>query len=183
VTALGALQLDGTTVEAARQALVQKIGENIGLRRFARLATSDKLAYYLHGNRIGVLVDYSGGDEQLGKDIAMQIAASKPLSVSKDQISGNVLTKEREIYAAQAAESGKPAHIIEKMVDGRIEKYLAEVTLLGQPFVKDPDITVEKLLASKHAKVICFALFVVGEGIEKKSADFAQEVLTAASMK
>lgn len=184
VAALAGLALDGSTVEAIRQALVQKIGENISLRRFARFATpAGTLAFYLHGNRIGVLVDYVGGDEQLGKDIAMHIAASKPVSVSKDQVSADLLAKEREIYAAQAAESGKPANIIEKMVEGRIVKYLAEVTLLGQPFVKDPDTTVEKLLASRGANVNQFALFVVGEGIEKKTADFAQEVRAAAGMK
>ncbi|MBL8540745.1 MAG: translation elongation factor Ts [Burkholderiales bacterium] len=183
VAALSSLELDGVSVEAARQALVQKIGENISVRRFARFATNDTLAFYLHGTRIGVLVDYTGGDEQLGKDIAMHIAASKPLSVAKDEIPVDVLAKEREIYTAQAAESGKPANIVEKMVEGRIVKYLAEVTLLGQPFVKDPDLTVEKLLASKRARVNRFALFVVGEGIEKKSADFAQEVMAAAAMK
>ncbi len=180
---LATLEMDAATVEATRQALVQKIGENIGLRRFVRFATTDTLAVYLHGTRIGVLVDYAGGDEQLGKDIAMHVAASKPLSVSKEEIPGDLLAKEREIYAAQAAESGKPANIVEKMVEGRIVKYLAEVTLLGQPFVKDPDLTVEKLLASKGARVNRFALFVVGEGIEKKAADFAQEVMAAAGMK
>jgi elongation factor Ts len=183
VAVLSGLGLDGTTVEAARRALVQKIGENIAVRRFVRFATDDRLASYLHGHRIGVLVDFSGGDGQLGKDIAMHVAASKPLSVSKDQIPADLLAKERQIYAAQAAESGKPAHIVEKMVEGRIVKYLAEVTLLGQPFVKDPETTVEKLLESKHAKVQQFALFVVGEGIEKKTADFAQEVMAAANMK
>jgi elongation factor Ts len=175
--------LDGATVEAARQALVQKIGENISVRRFARFATTDALAHYVHGSRIGVLVDYAGGDEQLGKDIAMHVAASKPLSVSKDEIPADVLAKEREIYAAQAAESGKPANIIAKMVEGRVAKYLAEVTLLGQPFVKDPELTVEKLLASKGARVNRFALFVVGEGIEKKSVDFAAEVMAVAGTK
>jgi elongation factor Ts len=183
VAALADLEVDATTVEATRQALVQKIGENISVRRFVRFATGDTIAHYLHGNRIGVLVDYAGGDEQVGKDIAMHVAASKPLSVSKEEIPGELLAKEREIYAAQAAESGKPANIIEKMVEGRIVKYLAEVTLQGQPFVKDPDITVEKLLASKRARVNRFALFVVGEGIEKKSADFAQEVMAAAGIK
>jgi elongation factor Ts len=183
VAALADLEVDATTVEATRQALVQKIGENISVRRFVRFTTGDTIAHYLHGNRIGVLVDYAGGDEQVGKDIAMHVAASKPLSVSKEEIPGELLAKEREIYAAQAAESGKPANIIEKMVEGRIVKYLAEVTLQGQPFVKDPDITVEKLLASKRARVNRFALFVVGEGIEKKSADFAQEVMAAAGIK
>ena len=183
LAAVSNLELDGATVESARQALVQKIGENISVRRFARFGTGDTLAYYLHGTRIGVLVDYAGGDEQLGKDIAMHIAASKPLSVSKDEIPGELLAKEREIYSAQAAESGKPANIVEKMVEGRIVEYFGEVTLLGQPFVKDQDLTIEKLLASKRARVNRFTLFVVGEGIEKKSADFAQEVLAAAAMK
>jgi elongation factor Ts len=183
VAALGDIAIDGTTVEATRQALVQKIGENIGVRRFARFATSDQLGHYLHGTRIGVLVDYAGGDEELGKDIAMHVAASKPLAVSKAEIPDELLVKEREIYAAQAAQSGKPANIIEKMVEGRVVKYLAEVTLLGQPFVKDPDVTMEQLLASKRARVNRFALFVVGEGIEKKTSDFAQEVMAAAGMK
>jgi elongation factor Ts len=183
LAALAELALAGATVEAARQALVQKIGENISVRRFARFATNDTLAHYLHGTRIGVLVDFAGGDEQLGKDIAMHVAASKPLAVSKAEIPAELLAKEREIYSAQAAESGKPANIVEKMVEGRIVKYLAEVTLLGQPFVKDPDLAVEKLLASKGACVNRFALFVVGEGIEKKSTDFAQEVMAVAAMK
>lgn len=183
VAALAALTLEGSTVEGVRQALVQRIGENISLRRFVRFATTGTLASYVHGNRIGVLVEYAGGDEELGKDLAMHIAASKPVSVSKEQVPADLLAKEREIYAAQAAESGKPSSIIERMVEGRIAKYLAEVTLLGQPFVKDPDTTIEKLLASKGAKVDRFVLFVVGEGLEKKSADFAQEVRVAAGMK
>jgi len=184
VVALANFALDGSTVESIRQALVQKIGENISLRRFVRFTTdTGRLASYLHGTRIGVLVQYAGGDEQLGKDVAMHIAASKPVSVSKSDVPAELLAKEREIYAAQAAESGKPANIIEKMVEGRIVKYLAEVTLHGQPFVKDPETTVEKLLASKAARVDRFALFVVGEGIEKKTADFAEEVRAAAGMK
>jgi elongation factor Ts len=136
---------------------------------------------YLHGSKIGVLVDIDG-DETLGKDIAMHIAASKPLCVSKEQVPAELLAKEREIYTAQAAESGKPANIVEKMVEGRIVKYLAEMTLLGQPFVKNPDETVEKLLASKGAKVNAFQMFVVGEGIEKKATDFAAEVAAAAQV-
>jgi elongation factor Ts len=122
------------------------------------------------------MVDYTGGDEVLGKDIAMHIAASKPICVSKEQVSADVLDHERQIFSAQAAESGKPANIVEKMVEGRITKYLAEVTLLGQPFVKDPDQTVEKLLAKKSAQVNGFTMFVVGEGIEKKTENFADEV-------
>jgi elongation factor Ts len=123
------------------------------------------------------MIDYTGGDETLGKDLAMHIAASKPLCVSREQVSPELLARERQIYTAQAAESGKPADIVARMVDGRIAKYLAEVTLLGQPFVKNPDETVEKLLASKSAKVNAFTLFVVGEGIEKKTGDFAAEVM------
>lgn len=166
----------GETVEDARKALVMKVGENMTVRRFVRFQTAGKLAVYLHGTRIGVLVDCEGGDDQLGKDLAMHIAASKPVCVSKEQVPAELLVKEREIYSAQAAESGKPANIVEKMVDGRIQKYLAEVTLLGQPFVKNPDETVEKLLAGKKAKVNAFQMFVVGEGIEKKVDDFAAEV-------
>lgn len=172
----------GETVEDARKALVMKVGENMTVRRFVRFQTAGKLAAYLHGTRIGVLVDCEGGDEQMGKDIAMHIAASKPVCVSKEQVPAELLVKEREIYAAQAAESGKPANIVEKMVDGRILKYLAEVTLLGQPFVKNPDETVEKLLAAKKAKVNAFQMFVVGEGIEKKVTDYAAEVAAAAKV-
>ena len=180
VAALSNLKLaSGQTVEEARKALVMKLGENMTLRRMARFETAGKLSVYLHGTKIGVMVDMQGGDEQLGKDLAMHIAASKPICVSKEQVSSELLAKEREIYTAQAAESGKPANIVEKMVDGRVLKYLAEITLLGQPFVKNPDETVEKLLASKNAKVNTFQMFIVGEGIEKKLVDFAAEVAAA----
>jgi elongation factor Ts len=172
----------GQTVEETRQALIMKLGENIALRRLVRAETSGKLTTYLHGTRIGVMVDSTGGDEQLGKDIAMHIAASKPVCVSKDQVPAELLENERKIFSAQAAESGKPADIIAKMVDGRIAKYLAEVTLMGQPFVKDPDQTVEKLLASKKASVSAFTMYVVGEGIEKKVVDYAAEVAAAAKV-
>lgn len=173
----GAALPGGENVEEFRQALVMKLGENISVRRFVRHQTQGNLASYLHGAKIGVLVDYTGGDETLGKDLAMHIAASKPICVSSDQVSSELLARERLIYTAQAEESGKPADIVARMVDGRIAKYLAEVTLLGQPFVKNPDQTVEKLLASKSAKVNGFTLFVVGEGIERKSGDFAAEVM------
>ncbi|WP_293006190.1 translation elongation factor Ts [Nitrosomonas sp.] len=166
----------GETIEAIRKALIMKLGENISIRRCGRHETQGQLAYYLHGTKIGVMVDFTGGGEALGKDLAMHIAASKPICVSKAQVSADVLAHEREIFTAQAAESGKPANIIEKMVDGRITKYLAEITLLGQPFVKDPEQTVEKLLASKSATVNDFTMFVVGEGIEKKTENFADEV-------
>jgi elongation factor Ts len=182
VEAIASLKLaSGETVENARQALVMKLGENMSVRRFVRYQTPARLVSYLHGSKIGVLVDIDG-DETLGKDIAMHIAASKPLCVSKEQVPAELLAKEREIYTAQAAESGKPANIVEKMVEGRIVKYLAEMTLLGQPFVKNPDETVEKLLASKGAKVNAFQMFVVGEGIEKKVTDFAAEVAAAAQV-
>lgn len=172
----------GETVEDARKALVMKLGENISVRRFQRFNTAGRLTTYLHGTKIGVMVDATGGDEALGKDVAMHIAASKPICVSKEQVPAELLSKEREIYAAQAAESGKPANIIEKMVEGRIVKYLAEVTLLDQPFVKNPDETIEKLLAAKKATVNGFQMFVVGEGIEKKVTDFAAEVAAASQV-
>ncbi len=167
----------GETVEGFRKALIMKLGENISVRRCVSHVAQGRLASYLHGTKIGVIVDYTGGDEILGKDLAMHIAASKPICVSKEQVSGDVLERERQIFTAQAAESGKPANIVEKMVEGRIAKYLAEVTLLGQPFVKDTDQTVEQLLATKSTKVNDFAMFIVGEGIEKKSEDFAAEVM------
>jgi len=172
---------NGKNVDEFRKALVMKLGENISVRRFVRYVTQGHLASYLHGAKMGVMVDYTGGDETLGKDLAMHIAASKPICVSGEQISPDLLARERAIYSAQAAESGKPADIVAKMVDGRVAKYLAEVTLLGQPFVKDPDQTVGKLLASKSAQVNSFTLFVVGEGIEKKSGDFAAEVMAQVS--
>ena len=180
IEALGVVAIDGTTVEEARKAVIAKLGENITLRRSVRYETTGALAAYLHGSKIGVLVAIQGGEEQLGKDVAMHIAASKPICVSKDQVSAELLESERKIFSAQAAESGKPAEIVAKMVEGRITKYLAEVTLLGQPFVKNPDLTVEKLLADKGAKVDAFTMFIVGEGIEKKVVDFAAEVAAAA---
>jgi elongation factor Ts len=168
---------NGENVESARKALIMKLGENISIRRGISYVTEDRLAMYLHGSRMGVIVDYLGGDESLGKDLAMHVAASKPVCVSKEQVPADLLEHERQIFIAQAEESGKPANIIEKMVEGRIAKYLAEVTLLGQPFVKDPDQTIEKLLKTKSAQVNGFTLYVVGEGIEKKSDDFAAEVM------
>jgi elongation factor Ts len=167
----------GENVEEFRKALVMKLGENISVRRFVRYQTQGNLASYLHGAKMGVMIDYTRGDAALGKDLAMHIAASKPICVSGEQVSSELLARERLIYTAQAEESGKPADIVARMVEGRIAKYLAEVTLLGQPFVKIPDQTVEKLLASKSAKVNGFTLFVVGEGIERKSGDFAAEVM------
>ncbi len=173
--------LPGGKLEAVRQALIMKLGENLTVRRVACYHTNDKLALYLHGSKIGVMVDIAG-DEVLGKDVAMHIAASKPVCVSKDQVSADLIAKEREIYSAQAAETGKPADIVAKMVEGRISKFLAEVTLLGQPFVKNPDVTVEKLLAEQKARVNGFTMFTVGEGIEKKAVDYAAEVAAAAKV-
>jgi elongation factor Ts len=171
---------DGQTIEAARQGLIMKIGENISVRRFVRMSARGRLACYLHGRRIGVLLDYEGGDENLGKDLAMHIAASKPICVSAEQVPAEVIAKEREIYAAQAKDSGKAAQIVAKMIDGRVAKYLAEVTLLGQPFVKNPDETVAKLLQAKGAKVHAFHMYIVGEGLEKKKDDFVAAVMAQA---
>jgi elongation factor Ts len=182
VDALARTELSpGQTVEATRQALVMKLGENMSVRRIAVHTAKGKLAYYLHGTRIGVMLDLEGGDDVLGKDLSMHIAASKPISVSRDQVSAELILREREIAKARALESGKPANIVDKIVEGSVQKYLAEVTLLGQPFVKDDKVTVEKLLASKAAKVNAFTLFIVGEGIEKKSSDFAAEVAAQAA--
>lgn len=164
-------------INDTRQELVAKIGENIQVRRFARLSTDDNFGVYMHGTRIGVVVDYQGGDSELGKDLAMHIAASRPVCVAEADVPAELVAKEREIFAAQAKESGKPDNIIEKMVEGRVRKFLAEVTLVGQPFVKDPDITVGKLLQQKGAQVTRFMRLEVGEGIEKKSENFADEVM------
>ncbi|MGD8788290.1 MAG: translation elongation factor Ts [Burkholderiales bacterium] len=166
----------GETVEEKRQALIGKLGENITVRRAALHSTSGQLAQYLHGVRIGVIVDVEGGDETLGKDLAMHIAASKPLAISKEQVPAETIEREREIAKARALEEGKPENIVEKIVEGSVRKYLSEITLHGQPFVKDDKMSVEKLLASKKARVNGFSLYVVGEGIEKKSTDFAAEV-------
>lgn len=171
---------DGQTMEAARRGLIMKIGENISVRRFVRISAKGKLACYLHGRKIGVLVDYEGGDEQLGRDLAMHIAASKPICVSAEEVPAPVIAKEREIYAAQAKDSGKADPIIAKMIDGRVAKYLAEVTLLGQPFVKNPDQTVAKLLQGRGAKVHAFHRYVVGDGIEKKKDDFVAAMMAQA---
>jgi elongation factor Ts len=177
VTALAARALaSGEAIEARRVALVQKIGENITLRRFVRLEAQGRVASYVHGTRIGVLVDYTGGNETLGKDLAMHIAATKPMAVNRDQVPADVVAKERTIAAARAAESGKPANIVEKMVEGAVAKFLAEVTLLPQPFVKDDKQTVADIIKTQGARVNGFVLYVVGEGIEKRKDDFAAEV-------
>lgn len=166
----------GEIVEEKRQTLIGKLGENITFRRAALHRAEGKLGHYLHGNRIGVVVDVDGGDDTLGKDLAMHIAASKPIAVSREQVPQEAIEREREIARARALESGKPENIVDKIVDGSVHKFLSEITLHGQPFVKDDKTKVEKLLASKKAKVASFSLFVVGEGIEKKKDDFAAEV-------
>ena len=169
---------EDTTINTAREALVVKIGENMNVRRFVRFESENGfLASYRHGVRIGVLVEMEGGDEALGKDIAMHVAASNPVCVTAEDVSADLLEKEREIFKAQALESGKPENIVDKIVDGRVRKYLSEITLLGQSFVKDPDTTVEKLLAGANARVVRFQRFEVGEGIEKKVENFAEEVM------
>ncbi len=168
---------EGTTIGEALKALIAKIGENMAIRRFAIIDASGKLHTYMHGTRIGVVVDLEGGNETLGKDLAMHIAASRPMTVSEDDVPAEVIEKEKEIFAAQAAESGKPPEIIEKMIGGRIKKFLKEITLLGQPFVKNPDETVGQLLKKENAKVAGFTRYEVGEGIEKKQENFADEVM------
>ena len=179
VEALASIDTPAGKVEAKRQALVQKIGENISIRRFRRLQAKGKLALYLHGAKIGVLVDYEG-PEEVGKDIAMHIAFAKPKHMTKSEVPAEVLNQERKIHEARAKESGKPAEIAAKMVEGSLNKFLGEITLMGQPFVKDDKQTVEKMLSAKKARINAYAFFVVGEGIEKKSTDFAAEVMAQA---
>jgi elongation factor Ts len=175
------LSVGGETVEEARHALVAKIGENIEVRRvhIMKAASGEHIGAYIHGNRIGVLVHLKGGDEALAKDLAMHIAANNPQCIRQTEIAADLIAKEREIYVAQAADSGKPKEIIEKMVQGRLNKFLDEVSLLGQPFVKDPDTKVSALLVKANADVIAFIRFEVGEGVEKKVEDFAAEVAAA----
>jgi len=176
VAALGALPLEGKTVEEVRAALVGKIGENMSFRRFARFETPAKLTSYLHGTRIGVIVEFDGADEQVGKDVAMHIAAMKPVSLSTEQVPAELIEKERSVAEQKAAESSKPADIVSKMVEGSVQKFLKEVSLLNQPFVKNDKQTVEQMLKASNASVKAFTMFVVGEGIEKKVDDFAAEV-------
>ena len=175
VAALSAMKIADKTVEEARQALVQKIGENITVRRFERVQTPARLAHYVHGVKIGVLVEFEGEDA-VGKDVAMHIAFAKPRFLSRDQVAADTIASERTIIEARARESGKPAEIVAKMVEGGINKFLGEITLLGQPFVKDDKLTVEKMLAASKSKVLSYRFLVVGEGIEKKQSDFAAEV-------
>ena len=167
-------------IEEANQQLIAKIGEKITIRRFQKSSIQNQAGTYLHGIRIGVIVEIKGGSEELAKDIAMHIAASRPLFINEDQISQEILDKEKEIYTAQAQESGKPADIVEKMVEGRLKKFIKEITLLGQPFVKDPEKSIEKILKSSNAKVLSFIRYEVGEGIEKRADNFAEEVMSQA---
>lgn len=167
----------GESVEQTRRALVSRIGENITVRRVASLSAPTVVGAYVHGLKIGVLVALEGGDEALARDLAMHVAASNPQYATPAEVPAELIDKEREILSAQAAQEGKPAEIVAKMVEGRIRKFLAEICLVGQPFVKDPDITVEKLLKGAGARVSGFIRFEVGEGIEKKQENFADEVM------
>jgi elongation factor Ts len=176
VAALSALPLNGKTVDEERAALIGRIGENMSIRRFKRFETGAKLASYLHGTRIGVMVEFEGGDEQVGKDVAMHVAAMKPVALSSADVPAELIEKERSVAALKAAESGKPADIVNKMVEGSVQKFLKEVSLLNQPFVKNDKQTVEQMLKEAKATVKSFVLFVVGEGIEKRQDDFAAEV-------
>lgn len=182
VEELMALSLsDGRSIDEARRDLIAKIGENIQVRRFSIVSTQNGvLNRYSHGGRIGVVVELEGGNAELAKDIAMHVAASRPLCVSAEQVPESTIEKEREIYRAQAEQENKPADIIEKMVTGRVKKYLKEVTLLGQPFVKNPDESVEQLLKNAGASVVRFERMELGEGIEKKADNFAEEVMAQA---
>lgn len=182
VAALSALPVDGSTVDAVRTTLVGKIGENLSIRRFHRVSAEGRVVSYVHGGaKIGVLLDLVGGDETLARDIAMHIAAAKPKALSRDGVSADLIDTERRIAREKAAESGKPAEIVEKMVEGSVQKFLKEVTLLGQPFVKDDKQTIEQLLKSRGARVASFTLYLVGEGIERKQTDFAAEVAAQAA--
>ncbi|HKB73713.1 MAG TPA: translation elongation factor Ts [Burkholderiales bacterium] len=182
VPALSALPLETSTVEEVRKALVGRMGENMSIRRFARIEAKGRLWQYVHGGaKIGVLVDISGGSEEFAKDLAMHIAWAKPMALSKAEVPADSIKRERDIAAAIAAESGKPANIVEKMVEGGVQKFLNKVTLLGQAFVKNDKQSVEAMLKSQGASVARFVLYVVGEGIEKKSKDFAAEVMAQVS--
>ena len=179
VAALAGLSVGGENVETKRQALIQKLGENMAIRRFARLQTDAKLAQYLHGVRIGVMVDYEGDDES-GKGVAMHVAFAKPQFLSKGEVAPEIVARERAVQEARARESGKPPEIAAKMIEGALGKFLGEITLLGQPFVMNDKLTVEKALNENKTKVRGYRFLVVGEGIEKKASDFAAEVMAQA---
>jgi elongation factor Ts len=176
VAALSQLTINNETIEAVRNTLVQKIGENITLRRFMRFETAGRLSIYLHGAKIGVMVDYAGGDEQLGKDLAMHIAAANPQFLNRESIPADVLDRERAVYEAQVKESGKPAAIIGKIVEGKLEKFYSDFCLVDQVYIKDPEgkLRIKNLL--KNAAVNQFVRYQVGEGIEKRKENFAEEV-------
>src|SRR5512139_3283639 len=176
VAALSQLTLDGENVEAKRNALVQKIGENISIRRFERFQTNDSVAIYVHGTKIGAMVEYAGGDEQLGKDIAMHIAAANPPYLSRETVAADAVARERAICVDQAKQTGKPDNVISKIVDGKMEKFYGENCLLEQIFIKDPDGKQKVKNILKTATVKRFTRLQLGEGIEKKKADFAEEV-------
>ncbi len=181
VEGLSDRSIQGETIESIRQSLVMKLGENMSIRRVALVEAVGTLGYYIHGGRIGVLVDFEGGDAELGKDLAMHVAAMKPLAVSGEQISKDIIDREKQIARERALDAGKPEQIVDKIVEGTVRKYLAEVTLLGQTFVKNDKQTIQELLKSKEAKVHGFNMFIVGEGIEKKATDFVAEVEAQAS--
>ena len=178
VEALAASDIgDGRTVEQARTDLIQKVGENISIRRASIVAADGPIGAYTHGARIGAVVALEGGDEDLARDIAMHVAAINPTCIDESGVPAEMLEREKRIFSEQAAESGKPPEIVEKMVTGRVAKFLKEITLVGQPFVKDPDVSVGKLLNGAGATVTAFVRFEVGEGIEKKEDNFVEEVM------
>ena len=182
IEAVAALPMNGSTAEDVRTQLVGKIGENITPRRFVRLAAQGKLASYVHGSKIGVIVDVVCGDDALGKDIAMHIAAAKPKSLDASGVDAALIEAERRVAIEKAKEAGKPDAMLEKIADGTVQKFLKEVTLLSQNFVKDDKVTIEQLLKSKGASVASFTMYTVGEGIEKVVTDFAAEVAAAAKL-
>lgn len=182
VAALSALPLNGSTVDEVRKGLIGKIGENISIRRFQIIEGKGKLSTYIHGGaKIGVIVDVVGGNDEVAHDVAMHIAASKPKALDKDGVDQNLIETERRVAIEKARENGKPEHLIEKIAEGSVNKFLKEVTLLSQPFVKDDSKSVGELLKSNGATVSVFALFVVGEGLEKRNDDFAAEVAAQAA--
>lgn len=182
IEAVASLSMNGSTAEDVRAQLIGKIGENISPRRFVRLAAQGKLTSYVHGSKIGVIVDVVGGDDTLGKDIAMHIAAAKPKSLDASGVDAALIEAERRVAIEKAKEAGKPDAMLEKIADGTVQKFLKEVTLLSQNFVKDDKLTIEQLLKSKGASVASFTMFTVGEGIEKVVTDFAAEVAAAAKL-
>lgn len=182
IEALSAHTVDGVSVEELRHQLIAKIGENINLRRFEIIKSDNILGSYVHGGKIGVVVELEGGDEQLAKDMAMQVTASNPVVITPEELPAELIAKEKDIFIAQAQASGKPMEIIEKMIQGRLRKFQDEVSLVGQPFVKDPNMKVGQLLKNANAKVLRFVRFAVGEGIEKQESDFAKEVMEQAGV-